>query len=245
MQNQQSAIKNQKSKTPSARLVVLVSGSGSNLQAILDACASGELNAQVVVVISNKPDVFSLERARRANVPAITKQKSREQDRRQYDAELANLVASYEPDWVILAGWMRLLSSTFLDRFSTSPNTLPLTDDASSSINPTLSPPTSRVINLHPALPNTFPGARAVERAYEAFQRGEITHTGIMVHLVPDEGVDSGPVLAQEIVPIHPSDTPETLETRIHQAEHKLLVATIQKLTTGPKLQVASAISNL
>lgn len=189
------------------KLVVLISGNGSNLQAILDACASGELAAQVCAVISNKPDAYGLERARRAQVPALVKVKSKEQDRRAYDAELADLVASYAPDWVVLAGWMRILTSAFLDRF---PN---------------------RVVNLHPALPVTFPGTHAIERAFEARQHGEIDHTGVMVHLVPDEGVDSGPVLAQEAVPIHADDTLESLETRIHAVEHRLLVSVLKQIT--------------
>lgn len=188
------------------RLVILISGSGSNLQAILDACASGELNARVVAVISNQADAFGLTRARRANVHAVLKSRAPAQDRRAYDAELADLVASYEPDLVVLAGWMRILSSAFLDRFP------------------------HRVVNLHPALPGAFPGTHAIERAFLAYQRGEIQHTGVMVHLVPDEGVDNGPVLAQEIVPIRPDDTLETLETRIHQVEHRLLVETLQSL---------------
>lgn len=189
----------------SSRLVILISGNGSNLQAILDACASSELRAQVVAVISNHSDAYGLERARRANVPAIVKAKPKEQDRRAYDAELAGLVASYHPAWVVLAGWMRVLSSEFLNRF---PN---------------------RVVNLHPALPGTFPGMHAIQCAFEAYQRGEISHTGVMVHRVPDEGVDAGPVLAQEIVLIQPGDTLETLEARIHQVEHRLLVQSLKE----------------
>ncbi len=188
------------------RLVVLISGSGSNLQAILDACASSELVAQVVAVVSNKPDAFGLERAQRANVPAIVMPKPISQDRRDYDSKLADLVESYHPDWVVLAGWMRVLSCAFLDRFP------------------------DRVINLHPALPNTFPGTHAIERAFDAYQRGEIAHTGVMVHLVPDEGVDCGPVLAQENVAIHPGDSLVELEARIHSVEHRLLVTTLTRL---------------
>ena len=185
------------------RLVVLISGSGTNLQAILDACAAGKVNAEVAAVVSNKRDAFGLERARQAGVPALIKPRPKEQDRREYDAELAELVASYSPDWVILAGWMRVLSSNFLDRFP------------------------SRVINLHPALPGTFPGTHAIERAFEAYQQGKIQVTGVMVHLVPDEGVDCGPVLLQEEVPILAEDTLESLEARIHAVEHRLLVAAI------------------
>jgi phosphoribosylglycinamide formyltransferase-1 len=188
-------------------IVVLISGNGSNLQVILDACASGELKAQVVAVISNKRAAFGLERAQRANVPAIVKPSRQELDRRVYDAELAEIVAAYQPAWVVLAGWMRVLSSVFLDRFP------------------------QHIVNLHPALPGTFPGTHAIERAYAAYRAGSIDHTGVMVHLVPDEGVDDGPVLAQEIVSINPDDTLEALEARIHAVEHRLLVDTLQTLT--------------
>ena len=194
-----------------SNLVVLISGYGSNLQAIMDACESGELPAQVVAVISNKKDAYGLERARQACIPAVYKPKPKEQDRLEYDAELAELAAHYQPDWIVLAGWMRVLSSEFLWRF---PN---------------------RVVNLHPALPGMFPGTNAIERAFEAFHRGEIAHTGVMVHLVPDEGVDAGPVLAQEVVPIEPGDTLEALEARVHAVEHRLLVAVLKRLTTEPR----------
>ena len=87
-----------------------------------------------------------------------------------------------------------------------------------------------KVVNLHPALPETFPGTHAIERAFTAYQRGEIAHTGVMVHLVPDEGVDSGPVLAQQVVSIEPDDTLETLAARMHATEHDLLVNTLHLL---------------
>jgi phosphoribosylglycinamide formyltransferase 1 len=190
----------------STKLVVLISGNGSNLQAILDACAGNVLPASVVAVLSNKPNAYGLTRAQNADVPAIVLPLAEGESRPDYDSRLAALVASYEPDYVVLAGWMRLLTTNFLSVF---PN---------------------RVINLHPALPGTFPGTHAIERAYEAFQCGEIAHTGIMVHLVPDEGVDSGPVLATQIVPIETSDTLESLEERVHQAEHRLLIETLKQV---------------
>ncbi len=191
------------------RLVVLISGHGSNLQAVLDACASGELPAQVAAVISDRPDAFGLERARLAGLPALAYPKLRAQVRRAYDAALAELVAAYAPDWVVLAGWMRLLSAAFLDRFP------------------------GRVVNLHPALPGAFPGTQAIERAYAAFRRGEIIGTGVMVHLVPDDGVDSGPLLAKRDVPIYPGESLEHLEARIHATEHTLLVETLAALCTS------------
>jgi len=191
-----------------ARLVVLVSGFGSNLQAVLDACAGQQLDAQVVAVISNKTGVYGLERARQAGIPAEVFSFHRGQDRRAEDALLAEAVAAYRPDWILLAGWMRILTSGFLNRF---PN---------------------RVINLHPALPGTFPGTHAIERALSAFRNGEIDRTGVMVHLVPDEGVDCGPVLAVREVLIRADDTLEALEARVHAVEHDLLVNTLQELIT-------------
>jgi len=196
-----------------ARIVVLISGTGTNLQAILDACEHGDLPASVVAVISNRREAYGLERARRHGIPALyyplAPYRAAGRDRRAYDADLADVVASYAPDWVVLAGWMHVLSGAFLDRFP------------------------SRVVNLHPALPGTFPGTNAIARAFEAYQRGEIAGTGVMVHLVPDEGVDCGPVIAQEAVPISASDTVESLEARIHAVEHRLLVGAIRRLTGG------------
>jgi formyltetrahydrofolate-dependent phosphoribosylglycinamide formyltransferase len=189
-----------------ARLVVLISGTGSNLQAILDACQSGDLSAQVVAVISNKPDVYGLVRVARAGIPTVALEKTKEQDRRAYDALLADKVAAFDPDLVVLAGWMRILTSAFLNRF---PN---------------------RVINLHPALPGTFPGMHAIERAYEAWQKGEIDRTGVMVHLVPDECVDVGPVLATREILFQPGELLHAFEERVHIVEHQLLVETIKNL---------------
>ncbi len=122
---------------------------------------------------------------------------------------MAALVKEYAPDWVVLAGWMHILSNAFLQRFP------------------------YRVVNLHPALPGQFPGAHAIQDAFEAFQRGEIKQTGVMVHLVPDEQVDRGPVIATAEVPIYKSDTLEMLTNRIHQAEHRLLVNALQRLIEG------------
>ncbi len=197
-----------------SRLVVLISGNGSNLQAILDACTSGELDATVVSVISNKADAYGLIRAKNAGIESVHFAKLENESRNEYDARLAVYVSTYLPDYVILAGWMKILSSSFLSSF---PN---------------------HVINLHPALPDTFPGTHAIERAYEAWQRGQIKHTGIMVHLVPDEGVDNGPVLATEIVPILADDTLESLETRVHQTEHSLLTNTLKTILSAKNTEL-------
>ncbi len=189
-----------------ARLVALISGYGSNLQAVLDACADGSLPAEVVAVISNKAEAYGLKRAEAAGIPAIYLPKYKEQERQAYDTLLAERAAAYQPDFIILAGWMRILSASFLDRFA------------------------GRVVNLHPALPGAFPGTDAIDRAFAAFHAGQIDHTGVMVHLVPDEGVDCGPVLASEPVPIFPRDTLEDLQARVHQVEHRLLVSALRQL---------------
>jgi phosphoribosylglycinamide formyltransferase 1 len=191
-----------------ARIAVLASGSGSNLQAILDACEQKVINAEVVAVISDRSDAYALARAESAVVPLVQThpRESSEADRRSWDSALADLVESSRPDWVVLAGFMRILSSSFLDRFP------------------------QHVINLHPALPGELPGTNAIERAFAEYARGSRTHTGVMVHLVPDEGVDNGPVLGTTVVPILANDSIETLSARMHEAEHRLLTETLARL---------------
>lgn len=192
-----------------ARLVVLVSGSGSNLQALIKGCAEGVLSAEIVLVVSNNPDAYGLIRAQNAHIPARALPHAH-QKRTQYDASLADLVASYAPDLIILAGWMRILTPTFLDRFP------------------------RQVINLHPALPTQFDGTEAIQRAFAAYQRGEIAHSGCMVHYAIPQ-VDAGEVIAQTVVPIFPDDQLEQFEARMHSAEHQLLIHAVQLcLTASP-----------
>jgi len=192
------------------RLVVLASGNGSNLQAVLEAGESGCLNAEVAAVISDHQAAYALERARVHQIPAIyhpwKPYREAGLTRQKYDSDLADKAAAFQPDYILLAGWMRLLSMPFLERFP------------------------QRVINLHPALPGTFPGTHAIERAFAAFQKGEIEHTGVMVHFVPDEGVDDGPMIAQEVVSIQVADTVDQLEERIHAVEHRLLVEALTRV---------------
>jgi phosphoribosylglycinamide formyltransferase-1 len=190
------------------QLVVLISGSGSNLQAMLDASSSGDLPADVVGVISNRADAYGLDRARASGVPAVALPPGPGEERTAYDARLADAVDTFDPDLVVLAGFMRLLTMPFLTRFP------------------------QRVVNLHPALPGEFPGTHAIERAYDDARAGRRDHTGVMVHLVPDEGVDDGPVLATAIVDIDPDDTLDALEARVHATEHRLLIDTLTNLCT-------------
>ncbi|MBC7235364.1 MAG: phosphoribosylglycinamide formyltransferase [Chloroflexi bacterium] len=189
-------------------LAVLVSGSGTNLQAIIDACESGKLpETKISVVVSNRKAAYALERAKKHGIhtiyhPLLPYRKAGV-SRQQYDADLARMLLSYPVDLVIMAGWMHILSMAFLRYYS------------------------GRVLNIHPALPGMFPGTHAIERAYAAFRAGQIEHTGVMVHRVPDEGVDVGPVVAQCVVPIYAQDSLEDLEARVHAAEHELYVKAI------------------
>lgn len=188
------------------RLVVLASGTGTNLQAILDACGSVRLPAQVVAVVTNRAGVGALDKAVAAGVTAHVLVPLEGELRPAYDARLADLVDGFAPDVIVLAGWMRILSMTLLARFP------------------------GRVVNLHPALPGELPGTHAIERAYAEFVAGRRDRTGVMVHLVPDEGVDVGPVLATVAVPILAGDTVDDLATRVHAAERDLLVRTLADL---------------
>ncbi len=191
------------------RLVVLVSGSGSNLQAIIDACGDGRVHGEVVAVVSNKPDVFALQRADAAGVPAVHVGVHQGEQRSDYDARLADVVAGFDPDLIVLAGWMRILTMSFLGWF---PN---------------------RVVNLHPARPGDLPGTNAIERAWQEAIDGTRTQTGVMVHLVPDEGVDDGPVLGTANVAIDVDAGFDAFADLVHATEHRLLVDTLATLCTA------------
>lgn len=195
------------------RLVVMISGGGTNLQALIDACQTGTLDAHIVAVFSNRAGVYGLERAGQAGIPAVTfplapyKQAGR--PRSDYDQDLAKLVAAFDPDLIVLAGWMLILSPVFLNHFP------------------------QQVINLHPALPGQFPGTDAIGRAYVAFQRGEIDQTGVMLHWVIPE-VDAGDVIASAAVAINTHDSLADLETRIHATEHRLIVEATRLALASP-----------
>ncbi|MBN1319105.1 MAG: phosphoribosylglycinamide formyltransferase [Anaerolineales bacterium] len=193
------------------RIAVLVSGYGSNLQAILDAIEDDKLpGVKIALVVSNRKEAYGIQRAIKYGIPIIyfplSPYTAGGCSREEYDKDLAAILNAFNISWVVMAGWMHVLGEAFLHHFP------------------------SRVINLHPALPGAFPGTHAIERAYQAFQRGEISHTGIMVHLVPDPAVDAGPVIRQEIIPILANDSLDDLEARVHAVEHRLLVQAMHDL---------------
>jgi len=194
------------------RLVVLISGSGSNLQALIDAVASGALSAEIALVVSNRKAAYGLERAAHAGIETLyfplKPYTDAGRSRAEYDADLAERIAPYQPALIVLAGWMHILSSAFLDRFP------------------------GRVINLHPALPGMFPGKDAIRRAFEACRRREIAFSGCMVHYAVPE-VDAGDVIAQAVVAYQPGDTLAEFEARMHEAEHRLIVEAVQRALQG------------
>eukprot|EP00128_Syssomonas_multiformis_P000066 Colp12_sorted_trinity150504_noHs@24258 len=191
--------------------VVFVSGNGSNLQAIIDAVAAGKLKLNIKVVISNRKNAFALERAAKANIPTmyfpLKPFKDAGKSREDYDAELAEKVKPYNPDIIVLAGWMHIFTEAFLNHF---PN---------------------KCVNLHPALPGQFDGVNAIERAYNAYKEGKIPHTGIMIHMVTPV-VDHGEVVLTAEVPILPTDSLADLEARMHQQEHTSLIEALVKLSS-------------
>lgn len=199
------------------RIVVLASGEGTNLQAVIDACLSGEINAQVVGVVCNTPTACALGRAQRHDIPTGVVTKLPNETRQVFDQRLAESVRSFDPDWVVLAGFMRLLSNTFITQFASPRPNVP-----------------SRIINLHPAAPGELPGINAIERAFAEAQTGTRVRSGAMVHFVDSEGVDCGPVIMSATVPITAGDTLHDFATRMHRHEHELLISALRQICHQP-----------
>lgn len=181
------------------RIGVLISGSGTNLQALIDACAAGEIDGHVVVVISNKHDAFGLERARRAGIATEFVDRAAYNTISAYNHAITEVLARYEVKLVVMAGYMRLLGQEVLSAFE------------------------GRVMNLHPALLPAFPGASAI---HDAFEHG-VKVTGVTVHFA-DEHFDRGPIICQEPVRVEEDDTIATLEAKIHEVEHRLIIDAVR-----------------
>lgn len=171
---------------------VLISGRGSNLQAIIDACERGEIPAKVACVISNNPSAFGLMRAKKHNLPSVIINNKDFKDKNTYELEIVKVLKKYKVDLVCLAGYMRIVGKVILDHF---PN---------------------RIINIHPALLPSFPGLHGQKQALEY----GVKVSGVTVHFV-DEGCDTGPIILQKTVPVKGNDTEETLSSRILEQEHK------------------------
>lgn len=190
------------------RLGVLVSGSGTNLQALIDRIDSGEISAEIACVISNKADAYALTRAARHGIPVVIHETTKFSDRRTYDAATVEILRSHKVDLVILAGFMRILTEIMVSAF---PNA---------------------IMNIHPALLPSFPGLHAQQQALDY----GVHFSGCTVHFV-DCGTDTGPIILQSVVPVEPDDTEETLSARIQKAEHQTFAAAIKLFVEG-KIQV-------
>jgi formyltetrahydrofolate-dependent phosphoribosylglycinamide formyltransferase len=188
------------------RVVVLASGSGTNLQALINATKSNVLTAEIAAVVSDREEAGAIARARAASIPVSIVRKYPDESRAMYDTRLAQCVKDHGADIVVLAGFMRLLSMAFLSHFP------------------------MRVINLHPALPGQFPGTHAIERAFAERETQSRMSSGVMVHFVPNEGVDDGPVIATREVPLLANDTLQVFTERMHEAEHELIVSAVQSV---------------
>lgn len=183
------------------RLVILISGTGTNLQAIIDACRSGQLaeTAEIVAVFSNKVTASGLDRARQAGIPAHALTPSDFADRQQFDRQLMKLVDEYSPDLVVLAGYMRILSAEFVQHYA------------------------GHMINIHPSLLPAYPGLHTHRQVLE---NGDKQH-GVSVHFVTEQ-LDGGPVILQAVVPVNNGDTEQQLQDKIRVQEHVIYPQAIQ-----------------
>ena len=184
------------------RLAVLASGRGTNLQSLLDACGDGRLNASVCLVLSDKKGAQALERARLAGIPCSWVNPAAFAAKQEYEEELIKLIRSHNIDYIVLAGYMRVLTPYFIHHAD-----IP-------------------IVNIHPSLLPAFPGLHAQKQALEYGVR----YSGCTVHFV-DEGVDSGPIILQAVVTVLPGDTEDSLAARILAEEHKIYPQALQLLS--------------
>jgi len=184
-----------------ARLVVLVSGAGTNLQALIDACSDPAYGARIVAVGADRDGIEGLARAERAGIPTFTRVVGQFTSREHWDLTLTDTVAAFEPDLIVLAGFMKLVGTSFLERFA------------------------DRVVNTHPALCPSFPGTTGPA---DALAYG-VKVTGATLFVV-DTGVDTGPIVAQVVVPVEDDDDVETLHERIKVAERQMLVENVGRM---------------
>jgi phosphoribosylglycinamide formyltransferase-1 len=197
------------------RIVILVSGAGSNAQAIIDHCAAGKINGRVIAVISNRPDAYALERAKESNVDAICLDHKSFSKREEFDRALLDLLLSLNAELVVLAGFMRILSSEFVQYFE------------------------GKMLNIHPSLLPKYPGLNTHQRAID----NSDTFHGASVHFVTAE-LDGGPVVIQSSLRIEPSDTAETLTSKVAQTEWQIYPEAIKWYCDG-RLQMQSGCVSL
>lgn len=195
------------------RIGVLASGNGTNLQAIMDACTRGEIPGRVVVVLSNNPKARALDRARLAGIPAVAMHHRAFPDRDTFDAKLVEILHSYEVDLVCLAGFMRVLGSSFIRQFP------------------------DRIMNIHPALLPAFGGLGMYgDRVHQTVLDSGVRFSGCTIHFA-NEAPDGGPIILQAVVPVLDTDTPQTLAERVVAEEHRFYPEAVRLFAEG-RLQV-------
>ncbi|WML50850.1 phosphoribosylglycinamide formyltransferase [Neobacillus sp. PS3-12] len=182
-------------------IAIFASGSGSNFQAIIDAIQEGKLDAQVNLLVCDQPNAFVIERAKNAGIPSFVFQAKQYKSKEAYETEIIEELNKRDVEFVVLAGYMRLIGPGFLNEYQ------------------------GRIVNIHPSLLPAFPGKDAIGQAI----RAGVKESGVTVHFV-DEGMDTGPMIAQEAVSIDVNDTSESLQPKIHAIEHKLYPAVLQRL---------------
>lgn len=197
----QSAIRNPQSPFP---IVILISGNGSNLQAIIDAIAKKELPAKICAVISNRAEAYGLERAQRANIPTHVLANKDYKNNQEYDAALQKIIDQYQPELIVLAGFMRILTREFVLHYF------------------------GKIINIHPSLLPKYTGLHTHQRVIES---GDKEH-GVTIHFVTED-LDAGPIIAQEKILVAKDDTAESLKEKIHKLEHQLYPRVIKLFAEG------------
>ncbi|MDI9484286.1 MAG: phosphoribosylglycinamide formyltransferase [Bacillota bacterium] len=183
------------------RIAVFASGNGSNLQALIDAIGQGKLRAEIKLVVSDRPDCHALQRARSAGIAVLAFEPADFRDKAHYEGVIAEELAKSRVEYLVLAGYMRLIGSTLLQLYP------------------------RRIINIHPSLLPHFPGKDAIGRALAA----GAAETGVTVHYV-DEGIDTGPVIAQERIAVVPGEGRADLEQKIHAVEHRLYPQVLRQI---------------
>lgn len=183
------------------RIAIFASGSGSNFQAIVDACGRGQLEADPALLVCDKPSALVVERAEKANIPSFLFVPKNYENKEKFEADILLHLIEHEIDFIVLAGYMRLVGPTLLSTFK------------------------GRIVNIHPSLLPAFPGLDAIGQAVKY----GVKITGVTIHFV-DEGMDTGPIIAQAPIEVKADDTAETLQKRVHEIEHHFYPTTLQQL---------------
>jgi phosphoribosylglycinamide formyltransferase 1 len=188
------------------KIAVFASGNGSNFQVLLDAVNKGTLQAEISLLVCDRPGAFVIDRAEKGEVPVFVFQPKEFKDKGEYESQILALLKERNVEWIILAGYMRLIGQTLLQAYE------------------------GKIVNIHPSLLPSFPGKDAVGQALEA----GVKQTGVTVHYV-DAGMDTGEIIAQEVVEMIPGETRESLQAKIQKVEHDLYPTVVKTLLNGKK----------